>query len=148
MGMAILPTFPLKPQDAHVSDSNIGLMSRPVSPPPSSHFLFQEFLPTSCLFGQCLVRRHSFQRPTCNNFKIIPEQWQLVWNHHHLWEVTKVSTICISLHLLCYFSCHINPSYVTSHQLPAVCFSFAKPESLTFNAIFIAFPALSTASIH
>lgn len=37
MGMAILPTFPLKPQDAHVSDSNIGLMSRPV---PSPEFSF------------------------------------------------------------------------------------------------------------
>lgn len=40
MGMPVLPTIPLNPQDAHVSDSNIGLMF-----PLSSHFLFQSVYP-------------------------------------------------------------------------------------------------------
>lgn len=51
MGMAILPTFPLKPQDAHVSDSNIGLMSRPVPSPPRVLISFSKsfYLPLAFL---------------------------------------------------------------------------------------------------
>lgn len=127
MGMPILPAFPLSPQDAHVSNSNISLTF-----PLCSHFLSQKLLPTFCLFDQCPVISHYFQRPTRNHSRAVTACLEPPLS----WEVTKPSTICLTLHLLCYFSCHINLSYVTLHQLPAVYFSFAKPELPILTAAF------------